>query len=169
MSSYNKSIIINYPVERVFKVFIDLNKREIPKFDDKNPKGMSHTRTIKYVAKKRIVMTTTVTEYEKNKLYEVTNTIELDNYVSRYEFIELSQISTEIKITETQNMKGLGSWIMLLLQKLKVKKKLNEKTEGIKRALETELERRDGKPVNEVEDEEEMAVEEVAEEVRSGK
>lgn len=161
MSSYNKSITINYPVERVFKVFIDLNKREIPKFNDKNPKGMSHTRVIKYVAKKKIEMTTTVTEYEKNKLYEVTNTIQEDNYVSRYEFVELSPSSTEIKITETQNMKGLGSWIMLLLEKFKAKKKLNEKTEGIKVALEAELERRDGKPRNEIEAEEEMAVEEV--------
>lgn len=160
MSSYNKSITINYPLERVFKVFIDLNKREIPKFNDKNPKGISHTRTLKYVAKKKIEMTTTVTEYEKNKLYEVTNTIELDNYVSRYEFVELSPSSTEIKITETQNMKGLGSWIMLLLEKFKAKKKLIQKTEGIKLALETELERRDGKQVN-IEAEEEMAVEEV--------
>lgn len=150
MSSYNKNITINYPVERVFKVFIDLNKREIPKFNDKNPKGISHTRTLKYIAKKKIEMTTTVTEYEKNKLYEVTNTIELDNYVSRYEFIELSPSSTEIKITETQNMHGFGSWIMLLLEKFKAKKKLNEKTEGIKLALEAELERRDGKPINEI-------------------
>lgn len=161
MSSYNKNITINYPLERVFKVFIDLNKREIPKFNDKNPKGISHTRTLKYIAKKKIEMTTTVTEYEKNKLYEVTNTIQEDSYVSRYDFVELSPSSTEIKITETQNIKNLGSWIMLLIQKIKAKKKLNEKAEGIKLALEAELERRDGKQVNEIEAEEEMALEEV--------
>lgn len=163
MSSYNKSITINYPSERVFKVFIDLNKREIPKFNDKNPKGMSHTRTIKYMAKKKIEMTTTVTEYEKNKLYEVTNTIEKDNYVTRYEFIELSPSSTEIKITEAQNMNGFGSWLMLLLEKIKAKKKLNEKAEGIKKVLKAELERRDGKPVDELEAEEEMATEVIKE------
>lgn len=156
MSSYNKSTTINYPIERVFKVFIDLNKREIPKFNDKNPKGMSHTRTIKYVSKKKIEMTTTVTEYEKNKLYEVTNTIQEDNYISRYDFVELGANSTEIKITESQIMKGVGSSVMLILEKFRAKKKLKEKVYGIKEALETELKRRDGEPSLVLENEEEI-------------
>ncbi|VYT92538.1 DUF3284 domain-containing protein [Clostridium tertium] len=161
MSSYNISISINYPIERVFKVFIDLNKREIPKFNNKNPKDTSYTRTIKYVAKKKIEMTTTVTEYEKNKLYEVTNTIEEDKYISRYEFTELGPNSTELKIFEIQEMKGFSSSITLILEKFGAKKKLKNKANGIKEALEAELERRDGKSALELDAEEEMAVEEV--------
>ena len=68
MSKYNINTIVNYPLERVFKVFVDLNKREIPKFNDKNPVGCSNKRTIKHVGKQKIEMVTTVTRYEKNKL-----------------------------------------------------------------------------------------------------
>ena len=69
MSNYNISINLNYPIERVFKVFIDLNKKEMPKFNDKNPTEVSYKKVIKQVGKQKIEMETSITGYEKNKLY----------------------------------------------------------------------------------------------------
>ncbi len=143
MSNYNIKVVINHPLERTFKVFIDLNKREIPKFNDKDPVGCSNKRTIKYVAKQKIEMITTVTGYEKNKLYEVTNTINEDSYISRYEFSEIDENTTEIYLSETQNVKGFTSWITLLFEKLSAKKKLKNKANNIKEVIESEVERRD--------------------------
>lgn len=145
MGQYNINITINYPLERVFKVFIDLNKREIPKFNDKNPIGCSNKRTIKYVAKQKIEMITTVTGYEKDKLYEVTNSINEDNYISKYLFNKIDDNSTEIQLNEIQDMHGLTSSLTLLFQKISAKKKLKEKANNMKVVLEKELERRDGK------------------------
>lgn len=145
MGQYNINITINYPLERVFKVFIDLNKREIPKFNDKDPVGCSNKRTIKYVAKQKIEMITTVTGYEKNKLYEVTNSINEDNYISKYLFNKIDDNSTEIQLNEIQDMHGFTSSLTLLFQKISAKKKLKEKANNLKEVLEKELERRDGK------------------------
>ena len=145
MGQYNINITINYPLERVFKVFIDLNKREIPKFNDKNPVGCSNKRTIKYIAKQKIEMITTVTGYEKNKLYEVTNSINEDNYISKYLFNKIDDNSTEIQLNEIQDMHGFTSSLTLLFQKISAKKKLKEKANNLKEVLEKELERRDGK------------------------
>ena len=144
MSKYNTKVIVNYPLERVFKVFIDLNKREIPKFNDKNPIGCSNKRTLKYVAKQKIEMVTTVTGYEKNKLYEVTNSINEDKYISKYNFIEIDDNSTEINLSEIQDIKRFSSMLTVLIQKIGAKKKLKNKINNLKEILEKELERRDG-------------------------
>ncbi len=144
MSNYEIKTTINYPIERVFKVFIDLNKREIPKFNDKNPVGCSNKRTIKYVAKQKIEMLTTVTGYEKNKLYEVTNSIDKDKYISKYTFSEIDDNSTEVSLKEVQDIKSFSSKITVLIQKIGAKKKMKEKINNLKEILEKELERRDG-------------------------
>lgn len=148
MSNYNISINLNYPIERVFKVFIDLNKKEMPKFNDKNPTEVSYKKVIKQVEKQKIEMETSITGYEKNKLYEVTNSISNDKYISKYEFKEINSNSTEILLSETQEMMGFTSSLTLLFQKFNAKKKLKSKMEGIKEVLEEELERRDGRNNN---------------------
>lgn len=148
MSNYKSKAIINYPIERVFKVFIDLNKREIPKFNDKNPIGCSNKRTIKYVAKQKIEMVTTVTGYEKNKLYEVTNSIDKDKYISKYTFTEIDSNSTEILLSEIQDIKSFSSKITVLIQKIGTKKKMKDKINNLKEVLEKELERRDRRVIN---------------------
>ncbi|MDV4152309.1 DUF3284 domain-containing protein [Clostridium sp. AL.422] len=144
MKQYNINTIVNYPLERVFKVFIDLNKREIPKFNDKNPVGCSNKRALKYVGKQKIEMVTTVTGYEKNKLYEVTNSINEDNYISKYIFTKIDDKSTEISLSEGQVVKGFTSQITILIQRFSVKKKLKNKINNLKEVLGKELERRDG-------------------------
>ncbi|MCR1949480.1 DUF3284 domain-containing protein [Clostridium sp. DSM 100503] len=144
MSNYNVGIKIDYSIERVFKVFIDLNKKEMPKFNDKNPTEVSYKKVIKQVGKQKIEMETRITGYEKNKLYEVTNSISNDKYISKYEFKEIDSNSTEILLSETQEMMGFTSSLTLLFQKFNAKKKLKAKMQGIKAVLEQELERRDG-------------------------
>ncbi|MBE6053134.1 MAG: DUF3284 domain-containing protein [Clostridium sartagoforme] len=145
MSQYKIKTIVNYPLERVFKVFIDLNKREIPKFNDKNPIGCSHKRTIKYVGKQKIEMITTVTGYEKNKIYEVTNSINEDKYISIYNFKQIDNNSTEVSLCEIQKVKAFTSKITILIGKISARKKLKNKMKNFKDVLEGELERRDGK------------------------
>ena len=144
LSEYNIKTVINYPIERVFKVFIDLNKREFPKFNEKNPIGCNNKRTIKYVAKQKIEMVTTVTGYEKNKLYEVTNLINVDTYITKFDFNKIDDNTTEISMTEIQMVKRFTSQLAFLIEKLSAKKKLKDKIVNIKKILEHELERRDG-------------------------
>ncbi|KLE16182.1 DUF3284 domain-containing protein [Clostridium sp. C8] len=142
MSIYKGNIIINYPIEKVFKVFIDLNKQQIPKFNDKNPTEVSYKKVVKTVGKQKIEMVTTITGFEKDNLYEVTNTINKDKYVSRYEFKGIDSSSTEISLSESQEIYAFSSSLTLLFEKITAKKKMKNKLEGIRKALELEIKRR---------------------------
>lgn len=142
MSIYKGNIIINYPIEKVFKVFIDLNKQQIPKFNDKNPTEVSYKKVVKTVGKQKIEMVTTITGFEKDNLYEVTNTINKDKYVSRYEFKGIDSSSTEISLSESQEIYAFSSSLTLLFEKITAKKKMKNKLEGIREALELEIKRR---------------------------
>lgn len=139
---YKRSIIINYSIDKVFKTFIDLNKMELPKFNKNNPKETTYKKVIKQVRQKKIEMVTQISEYEKNELYEVTNTIENDKYTTRYEFKKLSEEETEILILESQEVSNVITMGSLLLQKISAKRKLKEKAEGLKEYLTNEIDRR---------------------------
>lgn len=142
MSIYKGNIIINYPIEKVFKVFIDLNKQQMPKFNDKNPTEVSYKKVVKTVGKQKIEMLTTITGFEKDNLYEVTNIINNDKYVSKYEFKEIDSNSTEISLSESQEIYAFSSSLTLLFEKITAKKKMKNKLEGIREALELEIKRR---------------------------
>lgn len=142
MSIYKGNIIINYPIEKVFKVFIDLNKQQMPKFNDKNPTEVSYKKVVKTVGKQKIEMLATITGFEKDNLYEVTNIINNDKYVSKYEFKEIDSNSTEISLSESQEIYAFSSSLTLLFEKITAKKKMKNKLEGIREALELEIKRR---------------------------
>ncbi len=71
---------------------------------------------------KKLKWKTSITGYEKNKLYEVTNSISNDKYISKYEFKEINSNSTEILLSETQEMMGFTSSLTLLFQNLMQRK-----------------------------------------------
>lgn len=142
MSIYKGNITINYPIEKVFKVFIDLNKQQMPKFNDKNPTEVSYKKVVKTVGKQKFEMLTTITGFEKDNLYEVTNIINNDKYVSKYEFKEIDSNSTEISLSESQEIYAFSSSLTLLFEKITAKKKMKNKLEGIREALELEIKRR---------------------------
>ena len=139
---YKTSIIVNHSIDKVFKSFIDLNRMELPKFNKNNPKETTYKKVIKQVRNKKIEMLTEITEYEKNELYEVTNSIENDKYVTRYEFKELSEGKTEILIVENQDASNVVAKGSLLVQKFFAKKKLKEKSEGLRDYLTKEIDRK---------------------------
>lgn len=147
MSKYTRSIKINYPVENAFKVFIDLNKQEMPKFDEKNPTDVTFTRVLKYIGKKKIELTTTITAYEKNRLYEVTNEMNGDKYVSRYTFDKEGSNETLITLEESQETSSLSSSLTLMLEKITAKKKLKEKLARLGEFIDGECNRRYKKDV----------------------
>jgi Domain of unknown function (DUF3284) len=139
---YKTSIIVNHSIDKVFKAFIDLNRMELPKFNKNNPKETTYKKVVKQVRQRKIEMLTEITEYEKNELYEVTNTIENDKYITRYEFKELSEEKTEILILENQEASNVVTKGSLLIQKFFAKKKLKEKAEGLREYLTKEIDRK---------------------------
>ncbi|MBU5454418.1 SRPBCC family protein [Caproiciproducens sp. MSJ-32] len=141
MKGYSSKILIDYPIEKVFKVFIDINKREMPRFNKKNPTETSYSKVIKQVGKTKIEMITKVTGYEKDNLYEVTSTVDGDTYISRYEFKKINDDKTEITLTERQNT-GLISKIYIMFKGITAKNKLKRKLEKIKEGIEREISRR---------------------------
>ncbi len=86
-------------------------------------------------------MVTKITAFEKNKVYEVTSTVDKDTYISRYEFKKINDNKTEITLIERQDT-SLISKIYITFKSFTAKKKLKTKLEKIKSGIEEEASRR---------------------------
>jgi Domain of unknown function (DUF3284) len=141
MNTFSKNIDIDYPVEKIFNAFMDLNRREMPRFNKKNPTETEYSKIIRQVGKQQIRMLTRITAYEKNNLYEVTNSLQGDTYISRYEFKELNNGKTQVILTEKQDT-GFLSKIFILFKSFYGRRKLKKKLESIKSLIEEEIARK---------------------------
>lgn len=140
MSKFTASKVVLEPIEDVFKGFIKVNKREFPKFPDKNPLGSKCTKMIKQSANQTLKMVMKVTDYELDSLYQVSGELGKDLYISTYKFIAEAEDRTRIELVEEQKLNNIGSKIGMLLGTFsagsKTKKKLERVAEGIEEEIE---------------------------------
>ena len=69
---FKKTVELDYPLEKVFKVFIKTAKKDFPKFNEKNPLGAKANKKIKSGSQRTVNIRVEVTAYEKDKLYQIT-------------------------------------------------------------------------------------------------
>lgn len=142
MDGYKKSIIINHSIEKVFKSFIDLNKKEMPKFNKKIPTETEYKRIIKQVGSKKVEMLTKITKYEKNKIYEVTNIMDKDVYKSTFEFESINENSCKITLVESQYIGVIAKILIKIFKGISSRVKLKKKLDKIKVAIEEDINRK---------------------------
>lgn len=140
MSKFKVTKSFNYPVEDVFRGFLKITKREFPKFNEKNPIGIKHSRIVKDDGSVKLAMVMEVTKFEKNSVYETTSKIHNDSYISRYTFVKVNEETTKIVLEEEQYAKNFVSKIALVFQglsgKSKTKEKINRMASGVTEEIE---------------------------------
>ena len=77
---------VNYEVEDVFNHFIRNAKRDFSDFNEENPVGCKVEKDITTGGPKPIKCTVEITDYEKNKKYEITTSNEYSTCISTYTF-----------------------------------------------------------------------------------
>ncbi|MBU3134733.1 DUF3284 domain-containing protein [Clostridium gasigenes] len=140
MSKFKETKSFDYPIEDVFKGFIKITKREFPKFNEKNPIGIKHSRVVKDNGNRKLKMLMEITKFEKNKVYEITSKINNDRYISRYTFNKVNEDETTVMLQEEQHVKDFMSKIVVIIQSFlgtnKIKKKIARMSTGVTEEIE---------------------------------
>lgn len=141
MSKFTAKKVVLEPIEDVFKGFIKVNKREFPKFPDKNPLGAKCTKLVKAQGSQNLKMVMKVTGYELESLYQVSGELGEDLYITTYKFIAEAEDRTRIELIEEQKLKAFSSKVGMLLGSLtagsKTKQKLARVVDGIDEEIES--------------------------------
>lgn len=80
-----------------------------------------------------------ITDYKINHAYEVTGRVANSTYVSRFEFKAKDDNTTEIFLTESQQLYGIINKIAFALQLVTVRKKLKRKINNTVKILEESI------------------------------
>lgn len=138
--AFSNSAIINYPVEKVFSVFIRSAKRDFPKFNENNPIGCSVTKNAGAYAAQTAKVKVEITDYKKNELYSIKSTASDRVYYSTYEFQKVDENTTKLILIEEDKSRGFITWLNVLLQaflfKSRVKRRFTFFIEGLNREIE---------------------------------
>lgn len=149
MGKFQVKATINQPREVVFRNFIVLAKQSFNKFDEKNPLGAKSKRAVKRTKSGTVYMETEVTGYRENELYESSGLMLSSKYKSIYQFNKIDNKTTEIILTEEQNLYGLlnkiGYAFQVLTAKKKIQKKLNHSIDLIEEQIEKEIRKKENK------------------------
>ncbi len=138
--AFSNSAVINYPVEKVFNVFIRSAKKDFPKFNENNPIGCKVVKKVGSYSAQSANLEVEITGFVKNELYEIKSSSSNSVYTSKYSFHKVDENSTRITLVEDDVSKGFIPWFNVLIQnfvfKGRVKKRFSFFIEGLLREIE---------------------------------
>ena len=137
---FSNSVIINYPVEEVFKVFIRTAKRDFPKFNENNPIGCKVEKKVGAYSSKSAKMVVEIVDFKKNELYKIKSTNPNSVYISMYEFEPVDENSTKLTLSEEEVVEGWIPGFNSLLQNISFKSRVKRRFIAFVDALEKEIE-----------------------------
>ena len=138
--AFSNSAVINFPVEKVFNVFIRSAKKDFPKFNASNPVGCKVVKKVGSYSAQVANLEVEITGFKKNELYEIKSSSPSNTYISKYSFESVDENSTRITLLEDEVSKGFVPWFNVLIQnfvfKGRVKKRFAVFIEGLIREVE---------------------------------
>ncbi|MBE6048625.1 MAG: DUF3284 domain-containing protein [Clostridium sp.] len=137
--AFSNSAVINYPVEKVFNVFIRTAKKDFPKFNESNPIGCKIVKKVGTYSAQSAKLEVEITNFKKNELYEIKSSSPSSIYTSKYTFEVVDENSTRITLVEDDVSRGFVPWFNVLIQNLvfkgRVKKRFTIFIEGLIREI----------------------------------
>ncbi|MFR3567050.1 MAG: DUF3284 domain-containing protein [Paraclostridium sordellii] len=131
MIKYENKKIINSNPDKIFNVFLDNAKDTFKKINLKNPIGCKTTKNVKRDSKGKNISTSylEITDFKKDKVYEITFTTEGQTFISRYMLNKLDNNQTELvsveKFINNNNPNKILDSITKFFYSSKVKKRFN--------------------------------------------
>ncbi|MEQ8197102.1 MAG: DUF3284 domain-containing protein [Clostridiaceae bacterium] len=161
MLLFEDEIILDYSVNDVFSIFVRTAKRDFPKFNEKNPIGTKTEKKTGSRSFRKTVLSVEITDYEKNKVYEITSISQPEVYVSRYEFGDLGNNRTKLTLKESDDSTGffsvINKFLMKFVFRFLIKRKFDSFISALKDEVQVLVERRDGSHRRRIETQEEHA------------
>ena len=131
--------MVNYEVEDVFNHFIRNAKRDFSDFNEENPVGCRVEKDITTGGPKPIKCTVEITDYEKNKKYEITTSNEYSTCISTYTFLGKQDGTTRLTISEKQITQKFIQLTTLYFQRFLARRAFKNSFKNIIDVLNNEL------------------------------
>lgn len=143
MAQFILNKIFPYSATEVFAIFRDQFKQTFPQADILNPIGACAERDAAGVQGYTFHLSTQITDYEENKVYELTTrSSNKQIYVTRYELNPLKDGSTLLELSEEIATPGFFGSTNAILTQIIFKKRARKKAERLFQSIETELARK---------------------------
>ncbi len=127
MPTFKNEAILDYPVDKVFKVFRDTAKRDFPKFNDKKPIGCSIERNVGTYSLKTARMKVEITDYKPNEIYEISSHKGKTLYKSNYQFVSLGENKTKLLLTESEYTQGALNFLNTIIASIFFKGRIKKR------------------------------------------
>lgn len=131
MIKYENKTIIKGKPDEIFNVFMDNAKENFKKINLSNPIGAKTIKEVNRNAKgnKKSISELKITDFKKNKVYEVSFVTDSQTFISRYTLNKLNDHETELvsieKFISGNTPNKLIDFVTKCLYKPKVKKRFN--------------------------------------------
>lgn len=144
MGTFKNEVIVNYPVNEVFNVFIEASKKDFGDFDVndaigkiRKKEGSAPTNSFaSKTIKQNNGIIIEITDFKINELYEVKTN---DLYVQKYEFKDEDN-KTKLTITETFKNNSFFQIINDMVSRKLYKDVFKEKYENMAKTIENTIE-----------------------------
>ncbi|MGG7178554.1 DUF3284 domain-containing protein [Clostridium paraputrificum] len=138
--AFLNSVVLDYPVEEVFRIFIRTAKRDFPKFNENNPVGCKVSKKVGAYSAQSATLEVEITGFKKNELYQITSTSSSAIYISTYDFEVVDDNSTRITLTEEDKKPGFFPGFNTLIQNIAFKGRVKRRFAYFVDSLEKEIE-----------------------------
>lgn len=138
MIKYENKTIINGRPDEIFNIFMDNAKENFKKINLNNPVGAKTIKEVNRNSKgsKKSMSELKITDYKKNKVYEVSFVTDSQTFISRYILNKLSDTETELvsieKFISGNTPNKLIDFVTKFFYRPKVKKRFNYIVSDIK-------------------------------------
>ncbi|MGL5756525.1 MAG: DUF3284 domain-containing protein [Paraclostridium sp.] len=129
MIKYENKKIIDSTPDKIFDVFMENAKDTFKKINMKNPIGSKTTKNVQRDSKGKKVSTSylEITDFKRDKVYEITFITEGQTFVSRYVLTKINKDETELtsieKFINSNNPNKILDTLTKFFYKSKVKKR----------------------------------------------
>lgn len=131
--------ILEYGVEDVFHIFIKKAKNDFSDFNEEDATGCKFKKNIETGGKKPVECTIEITEYIKNKKYQITTSTSSSNCVSTYTFKGQKDGTTKLMLEEQQSSDKFISYMSLYIQRFMARRNFKIKYKHIIDSLNNEI------------------------------
>lgn len=134
MKTFKSEALLKYSAKDIFNIFIKSSRLNFTNFNEKRAVGTF----VQQKNNKRFKVE--ITNFEKNKIYEIKTSNNRESFVTRYELIHIDLENTKLIFTENESDRNIFGKINSVIVRILFGKRQPDEFNNFIKSLELELE-----------------------------
>ncbi|MCC0652753.1 MULTISPECIES: DUF3284 domain-containing protein [unclassified Clostridioides] len=133
MKTFKSEALLKYSAKDIFNIFIKSARLNFPNFSEKRAVGTF----VQQKNNKRFKVE--ITNFEKNRIYEIKTSNNRESFITRYELIHIDLENTKLIFTESESDRNIFGKINSLIVRILFGKRQPDEFNNFIKKLELEL------------------------------